>query len=151
MSFKYILNPETNRKVSIYGSIGRKVLKNYVSLLQQQTGGGTKNLPIFGAGTPSGYPCDGVGQNNVSTTTGIGNDLKVEPADSFYTQSGGQLDGIVDLDYSTSSSSSSISSENTSLVSSSDSYSYESSTVSSQIGGELALENLLDRLLNKNN
>ena len=55
----------------------------------QQSGGGTKNLPIYNLGKLSGYPCAGSGQNNVSTNTGIGNDLKIEPADSFYSQTGG--------------------------------------------------------------
>ena len=88
MSFKYILNPINNKKVNIHSSEGKTVLRNYVKMIKQ-SGGGTKNLPIYNLGKLSGYPCAGAGQNNVSTNTGIGNDLKIEPADSFYSQTGG--------------------------------------------------------------
>jgi hypothetical protein len=34
MEFNYIYNPETGRKVSIYGKTGKKILENYVKYLE---------------------------------------------------------------------------------------------------------------------
>jgi hypothetical protein len=30
-AFDYIVNPETNRKVSVYSTLGRKIIKNYIA------------------------------------------------------------------------------------------------------------------------
>ena len=46
-----ILNPESGRKVSIYGKIGQKILRNYINHLN---GGGPHG------GIPSGSECTGV-------------------------------------------------------------------------------------------
>ena len=34
MEFNYIINPKTGRKISIYGGIGKNVLKNYITFLR---------------------------------------------------------------------------------------------------------------------
>ena len=39
-TYNYIVNPITNRKVSIYKEIGREVLKGYIVYLKNQRGGG---------------------------------------------------------------------------------------------------------------
>ena len=41
--WKKIVNPETGRKVSIYGKIGQQILRNYISL---QRGNGGKKYEI---------------------------------------------------------------------------------------------------------
>ena len=40
MNYNYIINPITNRKVSIYNKIGKEVLKGYIVYLKNQRGGG---------------------------------------------------------------------------------------------------------------
>lgn len=161
MSFKYILNPVTNRKVSIYGSKGRKILRNYVNLLEQnriqQSGGGPKNLPIYNDGSTSGYSCNHVSQNTVNTNEGAGNSLEVYPANDVYSQSGGAAaDDSTSSSSTASSTDSSTASSTTSSTTSSStaSSSASSSTTSSSQdggsrGGDRELERLLDRLLNE--
>ena len=65
MSFKTIINPQTNQLVSIYSKEGKNIIANYLRVIQN--GGATKNLPVYNLGKEEGYPCDNSGQNNVST------------------------------------------------------------------------------------
>ena len=40
--FHYIINPSTNKKISLYSSEGKQLLKKYVQLLNAGNGGSTR-------------------------------------------------------------------------------------------------------------
>ena len=51
MEYQYIVNPETNRRVSLDGRLGRRILRNY--LAQWQRGGATTNFASIGDKHPN--------------------------------------------------------------------------------------------------
>ena len=45
MSYNYIVNPKTNRKVNIFNKVGKQILKNYVNIWNRHQHGGTETPP----------------------------------------------------------------------------------------------------------
>ena len=44
-AYNFIINPETNRRVSIYGRVGKRVIRNYISQMGGKGSGHDVHLP----------------------------------------------------------------------------------------------------------
>ena len=74
-----IINPLTNRKVSIHSKIGKTVLKNYINnYMTQMNGGGTLDvlldMPESGPTFKPSY-CDGLDKNGTQCFNPVDGDL----------------------------------------------------------------------------